>query len=136
MEMVIGGCTGSLNQPEALLLGRYDGDGRLRYLAQTRQLNAQQRRELAGLLRPLPGGEEAGHPWPSPLPANWSLNLTDRQPLPYIQVEPTVVAEIEGDIATGTGGRPRHLTRHIRVRTELLPEHLPLWRPGSRSWGS
>jgi ATP-dependent DNA ligase len=131
MEMVIGGCTGSVNQPEVLLLGRYGENGHLRYLAQTHRLNAQQRHELAGLLRPMPrNGDEAGHPWPSPLPANWSLNLTDRQPLPYVQVEPTVVAEVEVDMATGPGGRPRHLVRHIRLRGELLPDHLPRWRPG------
>jgi ATP-dependent DNA ligase len=137
VEMVVGGCTGSIRQPEALLLGRYDEDGRLRYLAQTHPLNAAQRGELAALLQPMPGkAGEAGHPWPSPLPANWSLNLTDRQPLPYVQVEPTVVAEVEVDIATGPGGRPRHLARHIRTRAELLPEHLPLWRSRSRHWGS
>jgi hypothetical protein len=75
-------------------------------------------------------GDEAGHPWLSPLPANWSLNLTDRHPLHYVQVEPTLVAEVEVDIAIGVAGRPRHLVRHVRTRVELLPEHLPLWSPG------
>jgi ATP-dependent DNA ligase len=132
VEMVIGGCTGSVIQPEVLLLGRYGEDGRLRYLAQTHRLNARQRYELAGLLRPMGGkGGGSGHPWPSPLPANWSLNLTDRQPLPYVQVEPALVAEVEVDLATGPGGRPRHLARHIRTRAELLPKHLPLWQPAS-----
>jgi ATP-dependent DNA ligase len=117
VEMVIGGCTGSVRQPEALLLGRYDEHGRLRYLAQTHKLNARQRHELAGLLQPARSkGNEGGHPWPSPLPANWSLNLTDRHPLQYIPVEPKVVAEVEIDVATGPGGRPRHLARHIRTR--------------------
>jgi ATP-dependent DNA ligase len=31
IEMIIGGCTGTVNQPGALLLGRYDENGRLRY---------------------------------------------------------------------------------------------------------
>jgi ATP-dependent DNA ligase len=129
VEMVIGGVTGSASRPVALLLGRYDHSGRLCLLAQTHPLTSAQRHELAELLRPMPfQGNDAGHPWPSPLPANWSLNLTDRQPVPYVQVEPSVVAEIEVDVATGPGGRPRHYARHLRTRAELLPEHLPPWR--------
>lgn len=95
---------------------------------------ALQRHELAGLLRPMPGEGQRSRPSLAvPLPANWSLSLTDRQPLQYVQVEPTVIAEVEVDIATGPGGRPRHHARHIRTRAELLPEHLPLWTSGSRT---
>lgn len=128
VEMVIGGCTGSVERPHALLLGRYDNGGRLRYLAQTHLLNTIVCRELAGLLRPMSlNGNGTRHPWPSPLPATWSLNFADRQPLHYVQVEPSVVAEVEVDTATGVGGRPRHLVRHLRTRADLTPEDLPPW---------
>jgi hypothetical protein len=59
-----------------------------------------------------------------PLPATWSLTFGDRQPLPYIQVQPTLVAEVEIDTATGPAGRPRHLAHHVRVRADLLPDQL------------
>jgi hypothetical protein len=127
-EMIIGGCTGTLAQPDTLLLGRLDEQGHLRYLAQTHPLAAAQRRDLAGVLTPMVfQGDAADHPWPMPLPAAWSLNLTDRQPLHYLQVEPTVVAEVEVDVATGVAGQHRHPARHLRTRAELLPEHLPLY---------
>jgi hypothetical protein len=94
----------------------------------THPLNASQRRELAGALTPMAfHGPGAGHPWPTPLPATWSVNLADRQPLPYLQVEPTVVAEVELDTATDAAGRPRHLAHHLRTRAKLLPQHIGRW---------
>jgi ATP-dependent DNA ligase len=132
-EMVIGGCTGTLTQPYALLLGGLDRHGRLRYLAQTHPLTATQRRDLAGRLPPVPAaGSAAGHAWPCPLPATWSPRFTQRQPLPYLPVEPVLVAEVELDLATDAAGRPRHLARFVRARAELLPEHLPPWPPRRR----
>jgi hypothetical protein len=35
-------------------------------------------------------GEGSDRPWSQVLPAAWSLDLRDRQPLPCIQVDPTV----------------------------------------------
>jgi ATP-dependent DNA ligase len=127
-EMIIGGCTGTISQPGTLLLGRLDEQGRLRYLAQTHPLSAAHRRDLADMLTPMAfQGNAADHPWPMPLPAAWSLNFANRQPLHYLQVEPTVVAEIEADLATGTAGQQRHPARHLRTRPDLLPQHLPLF---------
>lgn len=68
--MVIGGCTGTIRRPEALLLGRYDEAGRLRYLALTHPLTGPQRHDLTGPLTPTASeGDDAGHPWPCPLPS-------------------------------------------------------------------
>ena len=51
----------------------------------------------------------AGHPWPCPLPAGWAGRFTDRTPLPYLPVEPWLIAEVETDAATdGPFERPRH----------------------------
>jgi ATP-dependent DNA ligase len=132
VEMVIGGCTGTLTHPTALLLGRYDHHGRLRYLTQTHPLTPVQQRELAGLLTPTGPPGHAHHPWPAPLPATWSLTFADRQPLPYLQVQPTLVAEVELDTATGPAGRPRHLAHHVRVRADLLPDQLT--PPDTHQW--
>ena len=123
-EYVIGGVTGSLTHPESVLLGRYDRRGRLRYLGQTHALRAAQRRELASLLTAMVfDGDGSGHPWPHLLPAAWTSDLGTREPLPYLQVEPTLVAEVETDIAVdGPLSALRHRCTHLRVRPDLHPQ--------------
>jgi hypothetical protein len=112
--------TGTLAQLNVLLLGRFEQGGRLRYLAQTHALKAAQRRELVGRLIPMAFCGGNGHPWPCPLPAAWSIDLADRQPLRYTRVETTVVAEIEVDVATdGPFDRHRHRARRLRRRPDL-----------------
>ncbi|GIE81985.1 hypothetical protein Aph02nite_79350 [Actinoplanes philippinensis] len=72
-EYVIGGVTGTLQHPTALLLGRFDDAGMLRYTGRTHPIRPEHRRDLAPALRGLPfSGPHAGHPWPSPLPAAWT----------------------------------------------------------------
>ncbi|MFC7547350.1 ATP-dependent DNA ligase [Plantactinospora sp. GCM10030261] len=115
-EAVVGGYTGAL---DTLLYGRYDETGRLRYAGRSGPLTPGQRREIAPLLRPT-----SRHPWPHPLPAAWSGQLPRPEPLPYERVEPTVVAEISVDTAY-EWRRWRHLVRHLRVRSEMRPSHLP-----------
>jgi ATP-dependent DNA ligase len=100
-EYVIGGVTGSLERPTSLLLGRYDQLGVLRHVEQSHPLRADLRRTFAASLHGMVfQGEKSGHPWPCPLPATWSANLSERQPLAYERVEPTLVAEVEQDTAT------------------------------------
>jgi ATP-dependent DNA ligase len=122
-EYVIGGVTGSLNQPTSLLLGRYDQYGVLRHVGQSHPLRADLRRTFAASLHSMTfQGERSGHPWPCPLPATWSSDLSDRQPLPYVPVEPTLVAEVEQDTATdGPFGRLRHRAAAVRPRLDLRP---------------
>jgi ATP-dependent DNA ligase len=121
-EMIIGGVTGTIAEPGSLLLGRLDRRGVLRFLTHTHRLRAPQRRELAGLQPMAFRGDGSGHPWPCPLPAAWTGQLGARTSLPYTQVEPTLVAEIDADIATdGPFDRPRHPTRMLRVRPDLHP---------------
>jgi len=55
------------------------------------------------------------HPWPEPLPASWSGQLDRPKPLPYVQVEPTVVVEIDTDVAF-EHQRWRHGVRYARAR--------------------
>jgi hypothetical protein len=71
-EMIIGGVTGTLAEPGALLLGRYDRGGLLRFLTCTHRLRRGLRRDLAGLQPMVFFGPGSGHPWPCPLPAAWA----------------------------------------------------------------
>jgi ATP-dependent DNA ligase len=52
-ELIVGGVTGTLDEPTALLVGRRDTEGVLRYLGQTHRLRAGTRRETGRLLRPM-----------------------------------------------------------------------------------
>jgi ATP-dependent DNA ligase len=122
-DYVIGGVTGTLTWPVSLLLGRFDHHGVLRYAGQTHPIKADQRSELVAALRGLSfRGEGSGHPWPRPLPAAWSAGPSGRERLPYIPVDPTVVAEVEVDTALdGPLGHIRHRCRHVRVRLDMHP---------------
>lgn len=123
-EFVIGGVTGALDRPVTSLLGRFDDHGTLRFVGQTHPVKAEDRHDVAGVLRGLPfRGPGAGHPWPCPLPAAWTGNFAERQPVAFIPVEPTVVAEVEVDTALdGPFGRVRHRGRLVRIRLDLDPE--------------
>ncbi|MFI6129480.1 ATP-dependent DNA ligase [Micromonospora sp. NPDC051141] len=123
-EAIIAGVTGTVATPGSLLLGRLDARGRLRYVARTHPLGAAQRGEVAGMLQPALGA----HPWPAPLPGAWTGQLANRRPLPYVPVHPSVVAEVEVDLAY-EHGRWRHHSRFVRIRAELEPAELPLWSP-------
>lgn len=72
---------------------------------------------------PRPG--TVAHPWPQPLPASWSSQLDRPEPLPYVQVEPTVVAEIDADVAF-EHGRRRHRVRYARNRADMSVYDVPL----------
>ncbi|MEU5565553.1 ATP-dependent DNA ligase [Micromonospora musae] len=128
-EAIVGGVTGNLRSPDTLLLGRYDRRGRLRYTGRTHPLGAEQRAELGGMLSPLRPVQRRGgtvvHPWPEPLPASWSGQLDRPEPLPYVQVEPTVVVEIEADVAF-EHARWRHRVRYSRARPDVSVYDVPL----------
>jgi hypothetical protein len=126
-EAIIGGVTGTVSDPETVLLGRLDVDGRLHYTGRGHPLAAQQRRELAPLLARCLQRRRGGidHPWPQPLPAAWSGQLERSEPLPYIQVEPSVVAEIQVDTAFERS-RWRHRVHYQRPRPDMSVYDAPL----------
>ncbi|MFG3702205.1 ATP-dependent DNA ligase [Micromonospora sp. NPDC047620] len=128
-EAIIGGVTGSLREADTLLLGRFDRMGRLRYTGRTHPLNAEGRQEFGTILSPprSPRHRRAAvvHPWPEPLPASWSGQLDRPEPLPYVQVEPTVVAEIEADVAF-EHQRWRHRVKAVRARPDMSVYDVPL----------
>ncbi|WP_346534376.1 ATP-dependent DNA ligase [Micromonospora sp. DPT] len=122
-EAIIGGVTPSLSNPETLLLGRLDEQGRLRYIGRTHALRPAQRAELIDLLTPHTAATDA-HPWPQPLPASWTGQLDRPQPLPYTPVLPAVAAEIEVDTAY-EHHRWRHHVRYRRPRLDLAMADVP-----------
>ena len=121
-EAIVGGVVGGLEAPTALLLGRFDDGGRLRYVGRTGPLTVPQRREVTELATP--GGP---HPWPRPLPASW-LRFDRGDPLDYQPVRPLLVAEIVADQAYESG-QWRHQVRHVRIRTDLRPADVERWSP-------
>ncbi|MEU8216716.1 ATP-dependent DNA ligase [Micromonospora taraxaci] len=129
-DFVIGGVTGALDRPVTLLLGRFDDRGTLRFVGQTHPVKTGDRQDVARALRGMPfRGPDAGHPWPCPLPATWTSNFAERQPVAFIPVEPTLVAEVEVDTALdGPFGRVRHRGRLVRVRLDLRPEDVATGR--------
>lgn len=127
-EAIVGGVTGTLSQPETLLLGRFDSSaGRLRYVGRTHALSLVQRRELAYLLTTAPQRRAGGvdHPWPQPLPASWSGQFQHPEPLSYIQVEPAIVVEINADTAF-EHRRWRHRVHLHRARVDMSIYDVPL----------
>ena len=130
-EAIIGGVTGTLARPETLLVGRYDLAGRLRYTGRSFPLSTTLQQQIAPHLAPAAGTAWAGanHPWPQPLPAGWSGQLPRPEPLPYLQVVPTVVVEISVDTAF-ENMRWRHGVRVLRTRTDLTDRDVPLLDAG------
>ncbi|TDC80067.1 ATP-dependent DNA ligase [Micromonospora sp. KC606] len=127
-EAIVGGVTGSISNPDTVLLGRFDRRGRLRYTGRTHPVNVEQRVDLAAQLCPLPSAPRRDvvvHPWPQPLPATWSGQLERPEPLRYAQVEPTVVVEVEVDTAF-EHQRWRHRVRYARTRPDLSVYDVPL----------
>jgi ATP-dependent DNA ligase len=127
-EAVVGGVTGTRARPAALLLGRYDVEGRFRLVGGTGQLTARQAAELAPLLSaPGMGRQRSTHPWPNPLPAGWLGRWREFEDVVvYQQVEPDVVVEVSADTAQDAG-RWRHPVRYIRPRLDLSP-YEPVFR--------
>ena len=117
---VIGGVIGSLERPQALILGVVTRKGRLRMVGRTRCLPKAARSELGKLLTP-PCGH---HPWPATLPASRFGQLPGGR-ISYTQVEPTLVVEFEHDLAF-EHDRFRHATQLVQIRSELHPHDLPM----------
>lgn len=95
--------------------------------ARSHPLTINQATELAALLAPsrLPLDGSVAHPWPHPLPALWSGQFDRSESVAYLRVEPSVVAEIDADVAF-EHGRWRHRVRYARARPEMSIRDVPL----------
>jgi ATP-dependent DNA ligase len=110
---VVGGVLGSLEQPEALILGRPDHRGRLRVAGRTTPLPRAARTEIAAMLTPAVGC----HPWPPVIPSSRFGHLASA-PVEYVQVAPTTVVELDVDVSF-ENHRWRHGARFVRIRADL-----------------
>ncbi|KOX16115.1 hypothetical protein ADL05_12970 [Nocardiopsis sp. NRRL B-16309] len=113
-EAVVVGVVGSVERPEALVLGRRDpGTGELRVVGRTRDLTPRQRAETAPLLTP--SGERLAS-----APSRWRGG----EAAPHVGVLPETVVEIVPDTGTASG-KWRHVVRFVRPRPDLGPAEVP-----------
>ena len=118
-EAIVGGVIGSLEQPEALVLGRHDHHGRLRVAGRTTPLPPAARSEIAAALTPAAGGH---HPWPPTIPSRWFGQIPS-EPVEYLQVALNTVVELDVDTAF-ENHRWRHGARFVRIRADLRASDL------------
>lgn len=109
---IVGGVTGTLEEPTGLVLGRHDREGRLRLMGRTFALPEGARSGIGRLL--IPAGTE--HPWPRVIPGG-RLGVGGSPNRAYIPVQPTLVVEVEVDAAHE--GRWRGGARFVRARWDL-----------------
>ncbi len=95
----------------SLILGLYDGDGRLHVVGHSSGLRATEKRELVSRLGPYETGGR-GHGDAS----RWK----SEKELEWIELRPELVVEVRFDHASG--GRIRHGTRILRWREDKPPE--------------
>ncbi|MFF8775279.1 hypothetical protein [Kitasatospora sp. NPDC015120] len=104
--------------PGTVLLGRWDPDGRLRYVGRTTALSPPLSGDVGSRMMPAKGP----HPWTGwTFSAGWGSRAT----LDVRLVEPAVVLEVIADTARDSAGRWRHPVRAHRVRTDLGPGEVP-----------
>ncbi|MEU3787466.1 ATP-dependent DNA ligase [Streptomyces sp900129855] len=119
-EAIVGAVTSSLTAPRGLLLGRYDGHGRLQYTGRTTTLTRTASTTVAGQL----ASAQPGHPW-----TGWSFSAGwgSRETLNVTLVAPELVVEVGVDVARDAAGRWRHPARLHRARPDLSPADVPHW---------
>ncbi|MFR9802545.1 RNA ligase family protein [Pseudonocardia sp. RS010] len=120
-EAVVGGVLGSIGEPTALIVGRFNQRGRLRVAGRTTALDASARLRLPSLL----AAASNEHPWPDVIPSA-RFGQRPSEPIEYVRVRPEVVVELDVDAAYEQE-RWRHPVRFVRIRAELHPEDLPSW---------
>jgi ATP-dependent DNA ligase len=112
-EAIVGGVLGTLEQPDALVVGRRDSSGRLRISGRTGPLSPPARAEVRAVLAPSLGA----HPWPEVIPSS-RFGQRPSQPVEYTRVVPSLVVELDVDTAC-EHHRWRHAARLVRVRRDL-----------------
>lgn len=119
VEAVVGAVTGSLQQPESLVLGYYNAAGTLMVAGSTTPLTRLQQHQVAAQLRPAPGG----HPWPDRI-GSGRLGHWGGPPRAVTRVDATLVVEISADTAV-TAGAWRLVTRFIGSGRTSTPRRSP-----------
>jgi hypothetical protein len=117
-DAVVAGVIGSIDAPQALLLGLPDEHGRLRVAGRTGPLMLPDRGELGTLLQ----APHAAHPWPQRLPSS-RFGALPGELIDYTPTEPLLVVEVDTDTCFEQQ-RWRHPTGFRRVRGDLQPGDL------------
>jgi ATP-dependent DNA ligase len=99
----------------SLLLGLYDGDGKLNHVGFSSSFNVEERGDLEKVLKPYMGGEGFSGAAPGG-PSRWATERSaEWEPL-----SPKLVCEVRYDHFSG--GRFRHGTKFLRWRPEKNPK--------------
>ncbi|WP_236247001.1 ATP-dependent DNA ligase [Streptomyces sp. CC210A] len=122
-EAVVGAITGTVRQPQTLVLGRLDAAGALRPVGRSTPLRPDAARDLADRLTP------AGprHPWKG---VRFTTSWGSRTPLDVVLVEPVLVAEVTVDTALERGAW-RHPVRFARLRLDVAVTDVPPFGAGA-----
>lgn len=104
-----GGAIGSL------LLGLYDGTGKLNHVGFSSSFTREERRELKAVLQPYEGGEGFTGSAPGG-PSRWSTERSTE----WVPLAPKLVCEVRYDHFSG--GRFRHGTKFLRWRPDKKPK--------------
>jgi ATP-dependent DNA ligase len=104
------------DQVGSLLLGLYNQQGLLDHVGFTSSFNAEQRKELKKILKPLIGGSGFTGKAPGGL-SRWST----RRSMEWQPLQPKLVCEVRYDHFSG--GRFRHGTKFLRWRPEKKPKN-------------
>ncbi|SEG94151.1 ATP dependent DNA ligase domain-containing protein [Actinacidiphila yanglinensis] len=113
-EGIVAAVTGRPSRPRTVLLGRYDGEGRLRYAGRSTTVPAAVAARLGPLLTP--AGE--GHPWQG---RRFSAAWGSTEPLDVDLAVSELVVEVSADVSLDAAGRWRHPVRIVRDRPDLTP---------------
>jgi ATP-dependent DNA ligase len=117
IECIVGAVSGSLRDPEQLILGRPDATGVLRLLGCTAEMTLPQRRRMSSLL----SESCSDHPWQSPIDLHDVPGWRGRAGQATL-VNPTIVVEVdESPAGSLPWATPSEL---IRSRPELLPTEI------------
>jgi ATP-dependent DNA ligase len=121
VDCVVGGYRRDLKEAAiaSLLLGLYDGEGRLHHVGHTSSFSLAQRRELLTMLTPLEGGTSFGFSEGARAPGGPS-RWTRNRDASWTSVRPELVCEVAFDHLQGD--RFRHASRFLRWRSDKAPE--------------
>ncbi|MGY3064440.1 hypothetical protein ACVWZD_008762 [Streptomyces sp. TE3672] len=111
--------SGTLSDPQTLLLARYDTAGQLRYVGRSAILTSRTVGSVADRLAPADGP----HPWEG---RTFSERWGSTELLDVVLVRPDVVVEVAVDTSVDPSGLWRHPVRVHRVRTDLHPADVEL----------
>ncbi|MFD4172840.1 ATP dependent DNA ligase [Streptomyces anulatus] len=115
---MVGAITSTLSRPRMLVLGRFDGEGRLRYVGKTTQISTPASQQLVGQLTAASIGT---HPWEY---ARFSTAWGNRDVLGTTLVAPDRVAEVSVDTAKDRSAW-RHPVRLVRLRLDMSVADVP-----------